>query len=222
MYDLFFISYEEPLADQHWEKLKSRFDYAKRVHGITGIENAHKKCAELSYTSMFWTIDGDTTVDDNWEFDYIPPKWDRNYLHLWYSRNPVNGLEYGYGGVKLWPTNLVKKFNKPWVDFTGSVGQLKIIDTVVSTTNFNTSPYETWKSSFRETVKLLKNVENCPDDIESIDRLQKWAIVDSDAQYHKWCIIGTNDAKEWYKNSTTMDYINDFGWLKEYFKKYIV
>ena len=33
----------------------------------------------------------------------IFPRKDRDAVHVWRSRNPINDLEYGYGGVKLFP-----------------------------------------------------------------------------------------------------------------------
>ena len=50
MYDIVFISYQEPNADENYDKLKERFPLAKRVHGVKGIHQAHieaaKKCIE--------------------------------------------------------------------------------------------------------------------------------------------------------------------------------
>ena len=40
MYDIIFISYNEPHADNNWNNLKTRFPYAKRVNGIKGIHQA--------------------------------------------------------------------------------------------------------------------------------------------------------------------------------------
>ena len=160
MYDLFFVSYEEPNADENWKLLKNKFPHARRIHGIKGIDCAHKACANESMTTMFWTVDGDTVLHNTATFSYKPPQWDQQYLHLWYSNNPVNNLRYGYGAVKLWPTKLVTNYSGLWLDFTSSVGNIKIIDETIATTAFNTSPYESWKSAFRESVKLCENLSN--------------------------------------------------------------
>mgnify|MGYP001460781096 CR=1 FL=1 len=33
--DIVFMSYDEPNADQNWEKLKTKYPRAKRVHGVS-------------------------------------------------------------------------------------------------------------------------------------------------------------------------------------------
>ena len=218
-FDIFFVSYNEPNADANWERLRSKFPNAKRVHGIKGIHNAHLRCAELSYTSMFWTVDGDTVIDDGFEFDRFIPVYDMKYLHLWYSRNPVNGLAYGYGAVKLWPTHTVLEFDKNWLDFTTSVGNIKIVDEVVATSVFNTDAESAWRSGFREAVKLCVNVANNDDD-ESLQRLLAWLTVTLPVDYAVDTHSGAIDGVEFYLSSLRIDdlkIINDFDKLQTLF-----
>ena len=68
MYDIVFISYKEPNADDNWEALKSRFPNAKRIHGVKGIHQAHIAAANKCFTKMFWIVDGDAMTDKsrNW------------------------------------------------------------------------------------------------------------------------------------------------------------
>lgn len=222
MFDLFFVSYEEPNADLNWEKLKERFPHARRIHGIKGIKEAHYACAKQSFTKMFWTVDGDTIVDNTWLFDYVPPAWDLPYLHLWYSRNPVNDLSYGYGAIKLWPRNRVLDHKGSWLDFTTSVGNIKIIDQTIATTEFNTSPYESWKSAFRESIKLCENISKNENDEESRDRLRNWLTVANDSPYADSAIKGAQHALIWYQdNKEFLQEINDFNRLKEIYSMMI-
>ena len=220
MYDVFFISYEEPNANDNWSLLKSKIPYARRIHGVKGISAAHQKCASQSFTTMFWTVDGDTVVDDGWKFDYSPPEWDQIYLHLWYSRNPVNGLQYGYGSIKLWPKAVVLSHTGPWLDFTTSVGGIKIVDQIVATTVFNSTPYESWKSAFRESIKLIENIRKYPTDSESIMRLDGWKNTKEGPKYAEWCLMGAIDAERWHeKNIDDLTLINDFGFLRNLFRE---
>ena len=46
MYDIFFLSNNEPYSDFHWEKLVKRFPYALRINGIKGIHAAHREAAK--------------------------------------------------------------------------------------------------------------------------------------------------------------------------------
>ena len=223
-FDIFVVSYNEPNADDNWERLRSKFPNAKRVHGIKGIHNAHRRCAELSYTSMFWTVDGDTVIDDRFEFDRFIPVYDMKYLHLWYSRNPVNGLAYGYGAVKLWPTNAVLEFDKNWLDFTTSVGNIKIVDDVIATSAFNTDAQSAWRSGFREAVKLCVNVANS-DDNESLQRLLVWLTVAMPVEYAIDTRDGAIDGFEFYLSSLKIDdlkIINDFDKLQALFDHRVI
>ena len=54
-YDIFHLSYKEAFADETFNKLKEQFPWSKRVKGVKGIFNAHKKCAEQAYTCLLYT-----------------------------------------------------------------------------------------------------------------------------------------------------------------------
>jgi hypothetical protein len=221
MYDTFFVSYDEPDADENWRIFSGRWPHARRVHGITGISNAHRRCAELSYTRMFWTVDADTVIDQSFLLDFAVPIWDRQYVHLWYSRNPVNGLEYGYGAVKLWPRQRVLDFKDAWLDFTTTVGMIKIMPEVVATTRFNVDAYSAWKSGFRETVKLCRASSN--GDEESAARLRVWLNVMMDVPYAEDTVLGARSAYDYYKenrnDAQALLMINDFKQLQRHYKR---
>jgi len=215
-YDIFFISYKEPNADANYEKLRSRYPNAKRVHGIKGIHNAHKQCAKLSSTAMFWTVDGDTIIDDDFKLDYRPSIWESNYLHLWYTRNPVNDLVYGYGGIKLWPKWALLNFDGNWLDFTTSVGNIKIIDNVVATTEFNTSAYDAWRSGFRESVKLCSDISRTGSQ-ENFDRLLIWVNKANRVPFAQDTVQGARDGLAYFvkfsQKPQLLQRINDFEWI---------
>lgn len=222
-YDIFFMSYGESNADDNFRLLSDRFPRAQRVSGIKGIHNAHIRCAELSKTSMFWTVDADTVADAGFNFDYRPPDYDRQYLHLWHSRNPVNDLSYGWGSIKLWPTRLVREFRSNWLDFTTTVGNIKIIPDIVATSHYNCDDYSTWRSGFREAVKLCRNVNN-GDLFESMERLIVWLTVSSSADFAEASRQGAIAGVEFYvqcKEDNKLEKltkINDFDWLHNRFK----
>jgi hypothetical protein len=62
MYDIVFISYEESNANHNWQLLKDRFPLAKRLHGVTGLHQAHITAAHMVDTDMFYCVDGDAIV----------------------------------------------------------------------------------------------------------------------------------------------------------------
>jgi hypothetical protein len=216
-YDVFFISYGEVNADENWENLLKSCPQAKRVDGVDGIHNAHRRCAELSDTEMFWTIDADSLLIDEFDLSWSPPIYDRQYLHVWHAINPVNDLSYGYGAVKLWPASSIADFQGSWLDFTTSVGKIKIIEEVASITKFNTDMFSSWKSGFREAVKLSMQARLI-DDNQSLDRLVTWLNKTNPVSYARDTVWGARDGLQYYLDNKNdpqaLKMINDFSWLR--------
>ena len=223
-YDIFHLSYKELYADETFKNLKYKFPWARRVQGVKGIFNAHKKCAEQAYTEMFYVIDADADLDDNFDLTYKPSKWDLDKIHVWRCRNPINDLIYGYGGVKLFPTYTLRDATDWKIDFTSSVGgakKFKPMPPVSNTTRFNTDPFNTWKSAFRECVKLASKTIQGQNDKETEIRLSQWCTKGEDKPFGKYCIAGAIAGKEYgekYKGDTSaLKKINDFDWLERLF-----
>ena len=222
LYDIVFISYNEPNADENFSKLIDRFPRAKRVHGVKGIHQAHIAAAKLATTPMFWVVDGDAIVEDNFEFDLLLPKHDTDIVHVWLSKNPINGLTYGYGGVKLLPKNLTINMEMTSVDMTMAISKkFKVIKEVSNLTVFNTDPFNTWKSAFRECVKLASRPVDSGYQEETEDRLITWCSVGSDKLYGEYSIAGARAGKQYgllnIADANQLRKINDFEWLQNQF-----
>jgi len=218
MYDLIYISYNEPAADENFSRLQSRFPLAKRVHGVKGIHQAHIAAAKKVFTKMFWVVDADATILDTFNFNYVVPEWDLDIVHVWRSRNPINGLEYGYGGVKLLPKQLTLKVDTTSTDMTMSIStKFKVMEEVSNITSFNTDPFSTWKSAFRECCKLASKVP----DVETSYRLKVWCHVGEDQPFGKYAIAGALAGRAYgEKNAddlSALRLINDFDWLQDQF-----
>jgi hypothetical protein len=217
-YDIIFISYQEPNADENFAKLKARFPRAQRVHGVKGIHQAHIAAAKKSFTKMFWVVDGDAEIVDTFNFDYVADAWSQECVHVWRSINPVNGLEYGYGGVKLLPKSLTAKMDITKPDMTTSISPLfKAIDEVSNITKFNTDPFNSWKSAFRECVKLASKVIDRQDENETVLRLHRWCTVGSDLDAIAGAVAGRVYGTTHKNNVDALKKINDFKWLQEQF-----
>ena len=224
MYDIIFISYQEPYADINWEKLKSKFPTAKRVHGVKGIHQAHIQAAKLCFTKMFWVVDADAEIVEDFKFDYVVPEWDLETVHVWRSINPVNDLVYGYGGVKLLPRKLTINMDTSKTDMTTSISTLfKPMPEISNITAFNTDPFNTWKSAFRECVKLSSKTIDRQDDVETQLRLEAWCTLNELAPYGKYAHLGAIAGKYfglfWQNAPSELAKINDFEWLNEQFSK---
>jgi hypothetical protein len=222
--DVIFISYNEPNAEKNWLRVLEKSPKAFRINGIKGIVNAHKCAAELATTDMFYVVDGDAYLTDDWSFEYQPGIFDRNCVHVWRSRNPVNGLEYGYGGVKLLPRQLTLDVDSNCVDMTTSISsRFKPMNKISNVTEFNTDEFNTFRSAFRECAKLSSNILKRQLARESIKRLHVWCTVGAENEFGEWSIAGALAGKKFgWVNQSNIDElqkINDSEWVQNKFNE---
>ena len=232
-YDVVFISYNEPNADENYEKLKLKRPDAKRVHGVKGIHNAHIAAAKLVTTDMFWVVDADAGIlkKFNFEIPYIP-HYNRNEkdiflntVHVWRSINPVNGLIYGYGGVKLLPRNLTLDVDTSTTDMTTSIStNFKLMPKISNSTMFNIDEFSTWRSAFRECVKLSSKTIDRLYDEETEERLMIWCAIGINQPFGAYSVGGAKAGKRYGElniaKKEMLLKINDFDWLEEQFLKW--
>lgn len=222
-FDIVFISYQEENAEDNYAILKDRFPYAKRIHGIKGIHQAHIEAAKICHTDMFWIVDGDAVIVDDFNFNHTVERWDMTTVHVWRSINPVNDLIYGYGGVKLFPREMTINMDMTKPDMTTSISsKFKAMPIISNITKFNTSPYNTWKSAFRECCKLSSKIIDRQKDDETTNRLHIWTSKGEEKEFGKYAIAGAKSGAAYGArnkgNLEALKKINDFDWLKEQFK----
>jgi len=215
VFDIVFISYNELNADKNLASLKSRFPLVKHVNGVDGIHQAHIAAAKRSFSPMFWVVDADAQILDTFNFDYNVTPEEHDIVHVWRSRNPINGLEYGYGGVKLLPKKLTLAMDISSTDMTMNISnKFKAMEEVSNITAFNTDAYSTWRSAFRECCKLA--VTN---NAESLQRLNAWCVLNDNVSYGFYAYIGALAGREYGEKNASypeaLCKINDFNWLKD-------
>ena len=222
MYDIVFISYNESNADKNWELLKSRFPSAKRIDGVTGIHQGHIKAAKKCFTKMFWVVDADAELLDDFSFDYEVDKYNLDTVHVWRSHNPVNDLIYGYGGVKLLPRTKTIKMDTSKPDMTTSISNsFKAIQETSNITAFNTDPFSSWRSGFRECAKLASQTIDRQRNSETLERLETWCNQGVNRPFGVDAIKGATEGRKFGEenkdNPSELQKINDFDWLFEKF-----
>ena len=158
-------------------------------------------------------------ISEDFDFSYIPDVYDEEVVHVWASKNPVTGEEYGYGGVKLFNTNQVRNASSWGLDFTtGLSNRFKSMPEISCITKFNTDAFSTWRSAFRECVKLTLS-----DDIDSDNRLNSWLNPLADCDYCDDAMRGAKECKafalENKNNLTELNNINDYDWLRNRYNK---
>ena len=220
-YDIFFLSYNEPNSWDNWQILSKRFPQAKRVFGEANIYLSHKACAEQSTTDYFWVVDGDNEVLDTFDFDYFVEDYNFDLVHIWHSRNEINDLEYGNGAIKLLPKMLFD-ITKDGVDITTSLSnKLTIVPKVASINRFASSPWNAWRSGFREAAKLASSTIARSNQDENSTRLSAWISKGLDRRFGEYVIPGARSGMQYgtenKNNQDALSKINDWSWLYEQF-----
>ena len=221
-FDIVMLSYHESEADANYQRLKARFPDIKHVKNVKGIAEAHREAARITETEMVWIIDADADILPSFNFEYIPPMANRkNTTYSWFARNPVNGLEYGYGGIKLFPREQLLEMGHELPDFSTGAAFYQPVRDVANITSFNKDPFRTWRSAFRECVKLSSKINPNQKDDETNERLEIWCTVDNGARFGRYCVKGANEGREYgianKDDVAALNKINDFEWLRERF-----
>ena len=232
-YDIIYLSYDEPNAEQNYADLCAKVPWAKRVHGVKGSDSAHKACAELSETDRFITVDGDNRIRPNFlnqEINFEEHTDLQSCVISWAGKNIVNGLMYGNGGIKCWPKDFVLKMRThenadpknahAQVDFCWDVQYIQQ-NSCFSDVYNNATAQQAWRAGFREGVKMAldRGVKVTVEEFhknhwKNLHRLYIWLMVGADVEHGKWAIYGARQGL--YKTMCTdWDYINvrDFKYL---------
>lgn len=238
-FDIVYISFDEPNAEQNYADLVDKCPWAKRSHGVFGSDAAHKAAAQLADTDRFITIDADNIVDP----DFFNVEIDMSRIRemdviSWAGKNEVNGLVYGNGGIKCWPKNVVMNMRtheaapendkRAQVDFCWNIHYVQMNNIYCQVMN-NGSPLQAWRAGFREGVKMgladgdvvkPENLHKLHD--KNFKRLLTWMSVGEDVTNGLWAIYGarlgchmtniTRDDWDW-KN------VRDFRWLTKFFEE---
>jgi hypothetical protein len=164
---------------------------------------------------MFWVVDGDAQIVDDFKFDHEVSSYDLDCVHVWRARNPVNGLEYGYGGVKLLPRMLTLKMDTTTNDMTTSISdKFKAMPEVSNITAFNTDPLSTWRGAFRECAKLASKTIQGQLEEETNERLKTWT-THADGIHSRYALRGANAGMQFgLSDGADLGLINDFEWLE--------
>ena len=215
--DVIFISNGESMAEANWQHLKTICPRARRSDGVTGREAAYKAAAKLSDTPWFYAVFAKTEVVPSFVFDYAPDRLQQPKHYIFHSRNPLNGLEYGAMNINLYNRQLVLD-TVPGLDFTLSAAH-DVVPVCASISRFNTDPWVTWRSAFREVLKLKREVD-LGADVEIQHRLRVWT-TQAQGQNAEHCLQGAQDALAYYAKVLgrleDLQLSFDWAWLQDYY-----
>ena len=221
--DIVYISNGEPDEEKWYEHLCYMSNTtAKWVRGVNGRTAAYQEAARQSNTPWFFAVFAKLEVLGN-EFPWttwMPDYFQEPKHYIFNSRNPLNNLEYGHQGVIAYNKRLVLENNTPGIDFTLSQAH-ESVPILSGIAHFNQSPWMTWRTAFREVVKLKHFMATEPT-LETSHRLATWCTV-AEGEYAEYCLKGANDAVLYY-NQVDGDYEKlklsfEWAWLQERFNK---
>jgi hypothetical protein len=239
--DCFYISYDEPNAEENWADCLNKIPWADRVHGYKGFDNAHKECARRSTTDRFITIDGDNIVmPEFFEQTLDVPDKDHEGRDLsecifsWNAKNLLNGLVYGNGGLKCWPKQYALDMKTheeaddgEEMEFCWKLNYIQLND-IYSEVHQTATPFQAFRAGFREGVKMSMDQGKYvkPEDFkekiwwQNFNRLQVWCNVGNDVENGLWAMYAARlGCKMAVLDKWDPNQINDYEWFKKFFEE---
>lgn len=219
MIPVYFLYTNEPNAQENFNRLHKKAPHAESIAAIGNIFESHKHIAEMCNTDRFYVVDADCWIVDRFTFDKeieLTPK----SVAVFRAKNPINGLVYGHGGIKLFSKDCfgAERLDKPDMTTTLADAYIKV-NILASEHRFNYTPYSTWRTAFREAVKLSAGVNKNNNDQESLDRLDMWCQAGIEAKYGYFAIDGAKQGVAYAKQpDADFKLVNDFEWLEKQFR----
>jgi hypothetical protein len=216
--DIVFLSNGETGADENYEHLlkvtKGLKNRVVRVDGVNGRVAAYHAAAEASRTSWMFTVFAKLRVNSKFDFAWQPDRLQIPKHYIFYASNPVNGLVYGHQAMIAYNKQITLSNMGKGLDFTLD-NEHEVVELNSGVARYNTDEFSTWRTSFREAIKL-----RCEDSKVSRQRLKIWSTV-GEGDYAQYSINGALDAVEYYESvNGDLDKLRlsyDWPWLKEYF-----
>ena len=157
-------------------------------------------------------------VNKDFDFSWQPNRLATRRHYIFTATNPLNGLEYGHQAIVANNKKLTLETMGNGLDFTlDSPHESVRINSGIG--SFNTSKWDTWRTAFREVIKLHHAVESIGDQASKA-RLTTWLTV-ADGEFSDWCLKGAADAIEYYTevngDFAKLKLSYDWAWLRKYY-----
>ncbi|WP_030802153.1 hypothetical protein [Streptomyces sp. NRRL S-337] len=220
-FDAVFLSYDEPMADSlHARFQRTLGGSAKRVHGVHGMRRAYRLCAEVVDREQFFLADGDFAIDSGFDAAAVEPLDEGVSMRVWRAVNPVNGLTYGYGGLKLIRRSDLREMGEAVDVLAALPGRIEFAQETAGITRFNQSPFHAWKAGFRECAMLARGSEYGMANDEARQRMEAWT-ESRCGEFASHAAAGAREgvafAREAARDPKLFDHLNDPSWLRAQF-----
>jgi len=218
--DIIFISNGESNADDNYQYLQQQLVNRKnkliRIDRVIGRVNAYHAAAQASQTRWAFYVFGKLQVDKNFDWDWQPDCLQQPKHYIFHAVNPVNNLEYGHQAVIAYNKKSALTNSGSGLDFTLDQPH-EVIPILSGIAYYNTDAWTTWRTAFREAIKLKHNST----DNTSQYRLEQWLSQDNiKDDISCYSLLGANDAVEYYDSvNGQIDQLRksyEWQWLADY------
>ena len=218
--DIVFLSNGEACADENYEHLlqitKGLPNRIVRVDGVKGRVQAYHAAAEASNTPWMLTVFAKLKVNAKFDFNWQPDRLQIPKHYMFLAKNPVNGLIYGHQGMIAYNKEMTLANEGHGLDFTLDSPH-ETIEILSGTAMYNTDAWSTWRTAFREVIKLKKDGSEI-----SLQRLDAW-LTKGDGEFGSYSIDGAVDGIAYFdKVKGKVDKLRlsyEWDWLKKQFNK---
>ena len=195
--DIVFIQNGEPNAAQNFKRLSlsssAKENRLVAVNNINGRAAAYHAAAEASTTPWFFAVFAKLEVDIDFDWTWQPDRMQQSKHYIFHAKNPCNGLIYGHQAMIAYNRQLVLDNPGVGLDFTLDSPH-EVVPILSGMARYNTSEWQTWRTAFREVLKLRASLP----DIENEYRITQWLKSTDSVYYSHMSVAGAKDALEYY------------------------
>jgi hypothetical protein len=193
--DIVFIDNGEHNAEHNYQHLHLFTGNEQRLHRSTGVNGrvaAYQAAATLSTTPWFFAVFAKLNVNTEFDWSWQPDRLQEPKHYIFHAFNPINGLTYGHQAMIAYNRQLVLDNPGVGLDFTLDSPH-EVVPIVSGIATYNTSDWSTWRTAFREVLKLRASLP----DVENEYRIQQW-LKQNQATRSELSAAGAQDALDYY------------------------
>lgn len=207
--DLIFIHNGEKDAGinlSHCSRHAPEYMTVKISSGVNGRLKAYQAAAELSNSDWFLAVFAKCHMKESFNtFRWRPDYWQKPKHYVFHNHNVDLDLTYGHMAPIAYNKRLMLE-NKGGLDMT-LAQEHAVIPIVLSETRL-TDPWDTWRTAFRETVKLMYYART-DNSIELHYRLDRWINAEKCwSKHNPWYQYGSRDAVDFFESVD-----GEWGWI---------
>ena len=223
--DIIFISNGETHAQRNYDHLVNiTRDVPNRlvhIKGVKGRAEAYKAAAAASKTDWFFAVFAKLEVDIDFDWAWQIDRLQNPKHYVFYARNPTVGINYGHASIIAYNKQLTLDNKAEGLDFTLDQPH-EVVSIHSGITHYDGDIHTAWRTSFRETIKLYKNI--CDGNFVEVsqERLDKWCSSNGTIE-GDWNAKGGQDGVAYYKevkgDFKLLKLSYDWEWLDNRFRQ---